>query len=234
MKEMWEQAFLAPVQLLVRQTLDILPNIIAMGALLLIGWSTAWVTSHLVGRLLRIIGLDRLCDRLGVVTALLRGGIKADPSHLLSRITYWTIVICSSIAALGALNVALINQAAHSFLAYVPRLVTAAVIGIAGYVMSNFASQTALIAAVNAGFPPARWVASGTGWGIRLLAAAMAMEQLGIAQHIVVVGFGITWGGLVLAASLAFGLGGKDLAKGFLDRRLAGYPRPMNEDVRHL
>jgi hypothetical protein len=194
----------------------------------------AWGTSHLIGRLLCVIGLDRLCDRLGIVTALLRGGIKTDPSHLLGRITYWAILIFASIAALGALNVAPINQAAHSFLAYVPRLVTAAVIGVAGYVMSNFASQAILIAAVNAGFPPARWVSSGTGWGIRLLAAAMAMEQLGIAQHIVVVGFGITWGGLVLAASLAFGLGGKDLAKGFLDRRLAGCPRPMNEDVRHL
>jgi hypothetical protein len=109
------------------------------------------------------------------------------------------------------------------------------VIGIIGYLVSNFVSQAVLIAAVNAGLPPARWIAAGTRWGIQLLTVAMALEQLGIAQHIVVVGFGITWGGLVLAAALALGLGGKDLAKDFLERRLAGHSRSqINEDLRHL
>ena len=87
-------------------------------------------------------------------------------------------------ASLGALKVAPINQAAHSLLAYVPHLITAAVIGIAGYLVSDFVSQAVLIAAVNAGLPPARWIAAGTRWGIQLLAVAMAFEQLGIAQHI--------------------------------------------------
>ena len=59
-------------------------------------------------------------------------------------------------------------------------------------------------------------------------------RQLGIAEHIVTVGFGITWGGVVLAAALAFGLGGKDLARSFLERRLAGpaYRQP-GDDVHH-
>lgn len=235
MKNLWEQAILGPVQLLGQQVLAILPNVFAMGILLLAGLVTAWASSHFIERLLRVIGLDRLCDRLGVAAALLRGGVKADPSYLIGRTTYWLIVIFASMASLSALNVAPINQAAHSLLAYVPHLVTAAVIGIAGYLISNFVSQAVLIAAVNAGLPPARWIAAGTRWGIQLLAVAMALEQLGIAQHIVVVGFGITWGGLVLATALALGLGGKDLAKEFLERRLAGRAQPqVNEDLRHL
>jgi uncharacterized membrane protein YdjX (TVP38/TMEM64 family) len=109
------------------------------------------------------------------------------------------------------------------------------VILLAGYFLSNFTSQAVLIAAVNAGLPPARLIASTARWGILLLAGAMALEQLGIAQHIVVVGFGITWGGVVLAAAIAFGLGGKDLAKEFLERRVAGRSRSdMTDDLRHL
>jgi hypothetical protein len=206
-----------------------------MSVLLLVGLAVAWGSGHSMERLLRVIGLDRLCDRLGIAAALLRRGMKADPSHLIGRTTYWLIVIFASMASLSALNVAPINQAASSLLAYVPHLVTAAVIGIAGYLVSNFVAQAVLIAAVNAGLPPARWIAAGTRWGIQLLAVAMALEQLGIAQHIVVVGFGITWGGLILAAALALGLGGKDLAKEFLERRLAGRSHTqVNEDLRHL
>lgn len=231
----WEHTLLGPVAALGERVFAILPNVLAMMILLLVGLGIAWGMGNLTERLLRVIGLDRLCDRIGIAAALLRGGIKADPSYVIGRITYWLIVIFAATASLGALDVAPINEAAHSLLSYIPHLVTASVIGIIGYLVSNFMSQAVLIAAVNAGLPPARWIAAGTRWGIQLLTVAMALEQLGIAQHIVVVGFGITWGGLVLAAALALGLGGKDLAKDFLERRLAGHSRSqINEDLRHL
>lgn len=235
MTSSWEHTLLGPVTALGERVFAILPNVLAMLILLLAGLGAAWGMGHLMERLLRVIGLDRLCDRIGIAAALLRGGIKADPSYIIGRVTYWLIVIFATTASLGALDVAPINEAARSLLSYIPHLVTAAVIGIIGYLVSNFLSQAVLIAAVNAGLPPARWIAAGTRWGIQLLTVAMAFEQLGIAQHIVVVGFGITWGGLVLAAALALGLGGKDLAKDFLERRLAGHSRSqINEDLRHL
>jgi hypothetical protein len=63
----------------------------------------------------------------------------------------------------------------------------------------------------------------------------MALEQLGIAQHIVVVGFGILLGGVMMAAAIAFGLGAKDLAKDYLERRLSHGPRERApDDLRHL
>ncbi len=234
MNDLIEQALLAPLELLGRHLLEVLPNLVAMGILLLGGLLAAWLSNVSVERLLRVIGLDHLSNRLGVTTALLRAGIKTDPSRLIGRTLYWAVVLFASIAALSALNLAPINQFAHSMLAYVPHLVTAGVILLAGYVCSNFASQAILIAAVNAGLPPARLIANCSRWGLQLLAGAMALEQLGIAQHIVVVGFGITWGGIVLAAAIAFGFGATDLAKEFLDRRVVRRNRSGEmDDLRH-
>jgi hypothetical protein len=235
MTSSWEQTLLGPVADLAGYILAIVPHLLSMLILLLAGLGVAWGIGHLMERLLRVIGLDRICGRIGLAAVLLRGGMKADPSHIIGRITYWLIVMLAIAASLGALNVTPINEAARSLLSYLPHVITAAVIGIAGYLISNFASQAVLIAAVNAGIPPAQWVAVGTRWGIQLLAIAMALEQLGIARHIVVVGFGISWGGLVLAAALALGLGGQELAKEFLERRLGRYSRAqINEDLRHL
>jgi hypothetical protein len=220
MNEFINQALLGPLELLGRQVLTELPYVLAMGIILLGGFCTAWVFGSFAERLFRMLGFDHLCDRLGVNAALLRGGVKTDPSRLIGRGIYWTVIVLASIAALGALNLTPINQFAQSLLAYVPHLITATVILLAGYFLSNFISQAVLIAAVNAGLPPARLIAACSRWGIQVLAGAMALEQLGIAQHIVVVGFGITWGGIVLAGAIAFGLGAADLAKGFLERRL--------------
>lgn len=234
MKEFWETALWGPLQALGTKVLAWLPNVLAMVLILAAGLVIAWGVGHLVERLLRVVGLDRLCNRLGTNAALARGGVKADLSHLIGRAGYWVVLVFAIMGALGALNLQPINQFAQSLLAYVPRLFTAALILMSGYLLSNFVSQAMLIAAVNAGLPPARALAACSRWGVQLVAIAMALEQLGIAQNIVVVGFGIAFGGVVLAAALAFGLGAKDLAKEFLERQFGRNGSRSKDDLTHL
>ncbi|HEV8293469.1 MAG TPA: hypothetical protein VGP94_16140, partial [Tepidisphaeraceae bacterium] len=235
MNEFWEKALLAPLAMLGGKVLALLPNLLAMAIILTAGFIIAWAASVVIEHLLRVVGLDHLSNRIGISAALTRGGVKSDMSHLSGRAAYWIVVLFAAIAALAALDLQPINRFAESFLAYIPHLLTAAVIMVAGYLLSNFVSQAVLIAAVNAGLPPARAVAAFSRWGVQLVAIAMGLEQLGIAEHIVVVGFGITLGGVVLAAAIAFGLGAKDLAKDFLERRLSDrYSDRPPDDLRHL
>ena len=236
MKEFIDTALLAPLAALGSELLAWSPNLLAMAIIVSMGWLTASVMGVVMERLLGVIGLDHLSNRLGATAALARGGVKTDPSRLIGQAVYWLILLFAVIAGLGALNMQPINRFASSLLAYIPYLFTALLILVAGYLLSNFLAQAVLIAAVNSGLPPARTVAAFSRWGVQLVAAAMAMEQLGIAQHIVVVGFGITLGGVVLAGAIAFGLGAKDLAKEFLERRLSDRlrDRPPPDDLRHL
>jgi len=228
-----EQAVMAPLKLLAGYAAAIFPNLVAMGILLLAGLLVARVLSLLAERLLRVLSFDQLCNRLGVTNALQRAGVKTDPSRFIGRGLHWIVVLVTSVAAVSALNLTPVNHIAQSLLAYVPRLITASIMLLAGYVVSNFASQAILIAAVNAGLAPARLLASCSRWGLQLLAVAMALEQLGIAEQIVVVGFGITWGGLVLAAAIAFGFGATDLAKTFLEKKFLPTRTDMPDDLRH-
>lgn len=145
--------------------LAVLPSLLAMSIIFFAGLVVAWTASQALERLLRVVGLDRLFDRLGVTGALLRGGVKTDPSRLVGQAAYWLVMIFATVAALGALNLQPINDFAKSFLAYVPHLVTAGLILVAGWLLSNFVSQAVLIAAVNAGLPPARLVATCSRWG---------------------------------------------------------------------
>ena len=154
MREFWETALLAPLISLSERTLALLPNVLAMLIILLLGWALAWGVGLAMERVLRIVGLDRLSNRLGATRALLRGGVKADPSHLIGRTTYWLLLAFAVISALTALNLQPINEFAHSLLAYIPYLLTAATILVVGYLLSNFVGQAVLITAVNAGPVP--------------------------------------------------------------------------------
>ena len=138
MKEFFEKGLLDPLELMARQVLAVLPSLLAMSIIFFAGLVVAWTASQALERLLRVVGLDRLFDRLGVTGALLRGGVKTDPSRLVGQAAYWLVMIFATVAALGALNLQPINDFAKSFLAYVPHLVTAGLILVAGWLLSDW------------------------------------------------------------------------------------------------
>ncbi len=235
MNEFLTTTLLEPLDVVARRVLAVLPNVLAMSFFLLGGLVLAWAVGTGLERTLRVVGLDRLSDRVGITAAMLRGGVKTDPSRIIGRVAYWMVLGLGAMAAVNVLQLQPINQVTQSFMAYIPHLITAFFIGMAGYLLSNFMSQAVLIAAVNASLPPARLLATCTRWGVLLVAGAMALEQLGIAQNVVVVGFGIIFGGIVMAATIAFGLGAKDLARTWLEDQFFGrsQSRPP-DDLRHL
>jgi hypothetical protein len=53
---------------------------------------------------------------------------------------------------------------------------------------------------------------------IWILTISMALEQVGLARQTVVAAFSIVFGAVMLAAAIAFGLGGRDLARQTLER----------------
>src|SRR5919197_936110 len=71
-------------------------------------------------------------------------------------------------------------------------------------------------------------------WAIVLFTVATALTHLGIGKEMVLVAFGITFGGLVLALALAFGIGGRHIAAQFLARRLRRESPPPQERLTHL
>lgn len=225
---------LEPLEMIAQRMMAILPNVLAMSLILIGGMLAAWGSRVLIERTVHLLGVDRLSDRLGFTMALLRGGVKVTPSRLLGQTSYWIVLGFASLAAIGALHVEAINHVSQALLSYIPYLLTACVIMLAGYVLSNFIARAVLIASVNAGLSPAKLLAACARWGLLLAAAAMALEQLGIAEHIVVVGFAITFGGIVLAATLACGLGAQDLAKQWLEAQFYGRTRwRIPDDLRH-
>jgi len=65
---------------------------------------------------------------------------------------------------------------------------------------------------------------------IVLLAVSMAFEELGIAENTILAAFSIVFGALMLGLAIAFGMGGRDLARQFLERRFAEERVPAKKE----
>ena len=99
--------------------------------------------------------------------------------------------------------------------------------------MSNFLGRATLIASVNAGVKFSRLLAKGVKIVVLLLACVMALEQLGIGRGTVIVAFTILFGGFVFALALSFGLGGKEIARQYLEGKFKGGTEEK-DDLTHI
>jgi hypothetical protein len=79
-----------------------------------------------------------------------------------------------------------------------------------------------LIGAVNMQIHSARLLSMALKWMVLLITVAMALDHLRISRNILFLAFGILFGGIVLAVSLACGLGARDAVARAIDRQLAG------------
>jgi hypothetical protein len=217
MGEIWSDAIKDTFSKFIGKVVTFLPNLLAMVTILIIGFLSAWVLKVLLFHFLKAIQFDKMSERWGLSHILSKGGLAYSPASLLSRFIYWVIVLITLILGVNALEVAATQNLIAQFFNYLPNLFAAVGILVIGYLIAIFSGQAVLIAAVNANLEVARLLSRAVRWFVIVLSMTMALYQLGIAEKVIMVAFTITFGGLVLALSVAFGWGGRDLAKEFLE-----------------
>jgi hypothetical protein len=218
--------FAQHVEPVLRRTLDELwvrmaafaPNVLAMVLILVAGAIVAGAVRIGLRLLLSALGFDGFAARVGLKTVLQRGGIDRAPSYVIALVLAWTVLAGFVILAIGALDLRIaLDLLSRAFL-YLPQVIVAFALLLFGLLIGAFLRRSVLIAAVNAGLPFARFLGAAVQAGIVAIAAAMALNHLGVAQQIIVAAFTIVFGGIVFALALAFGLGGQGLAREALDR----------------
>jgi hypothetical protein len=218
MAEVWKTAITDSLNRFVSKVITFLPNLLAMVTILAIGFLMAWLIKRLLTHFLKAVQFDRVGERWGVVHLLIKGGLTYSPTNLISRFFYWVIIVITLILGINSLEVAATQNFIAQFFTYLPHLFAALFILVVGYLIAVFLAQATLIAAVNAQIESARLLSRTVRWFIIVLSMTMAIYHLGIAETVIVVAFTIILGGIVLALAIAFGWGGRDLAKDFLEK----------------
>jgi hypothetical protein len=230
MREAWSDALVTSFREVMERLSHVAPRLLAMLTLMVLGWAVAAVARRLAVRICRMVDVDTRCARWGLTTGLTRGGIQQPPSLLVGRLAFWTIFLVALLMAVEALEMPATAGLAAGVVRFLPNLIIAALVWMAGWLLANFMAQAVLIAAVNAQVALAPLIAGAVRWLVLIFAGAAALTQLGIAREMVLLTFGIAFAGTVLALALAFGLGGKDLAREILESRL----RKQDRDDDHL
>jgi len=220
---------------IVQHVAEFVPGALALLTLLIGAAVLSVLARVLILRLLASIDFDRRAEQwgLGVLTRWPSG---RSPSIVVARSAQWTILVLGLLVALTALDAAVPSRFTVSMFEYAPNLIAAAIVLALGAMFAQFLGRAVLISAVNMQIQSARALSLTARWLVLIVAVSMAIEQLKVGRQILVLAFGILFGGIVLAASLAIGLGARDAVGRAIDRELrkVAQPREPVDRVEHV
>jgi Conserved TM helix len=212
-----------------RDVAHYLPRLIVLLVIALIGWVIAYLLKLLARSLLRLTKFSKLSENAGA-TQLLHQAALPSSSELVSRFVFWVAWVGFVLMGLNVLGIAGLQDYISEFFFYLPRLFVAMVILFFGLVAASFFSRAALLAAVNANLRSSRTLSIAVRIIIIIFAISMVFEVLGVAQQTVLIAFGAVFGAAMLGLAIAFGIGGQDLARRFLEKKLAPHNKEERED----
>jgi hypothetical protein len=229
-----QKIIIEPVKKSLENIIVFLPNILTSFLLFILGIGVSLLVKVILERFFKAIGLDRFSASFGFHELLKKGGIKDSLSVLLAKFTGGMIFLIFTLLSMKALEIMIVEKLIEKFLFYLPNIVIALLILVLGWLFGNFLGRAVLIAAVNAGMKFSRFMATFVKYLILILAVTMALEHVGIGKETVEITFAVLFSGMVFAVSLAFGLGGKDIAKKYLEKKIGGEQEQNHDGINHL
>jgi hypothetical protein len=229
MREMIISELSQAVHDLARGFAHYLPRLIVMLVIGLAGWLLAYAVKVILRSILRLIKFDRLAENAGASQLLSKAALP-PATEMLSRFVFWVTwfgCLLLGVSVLGILG--LQEQIARLFL-FLPRLFAAVMILFFGLFAAAFSARAALLAAVNANVPSPRLLSLAVRSIIMVFVLSVVFEELGVAEQTMLLAFGIAFGALMLGLAIAFGVGGRDLARRFLEEKFVRVKKEPDED----
>lgn len=228
-----------PATDMLNQVLDLMPKIFAAGVVLAFFYVAGKFVSEFITNILTNIGFNNLLQWLGIAspgtTEIGTSGesfgaepielgmgteqptmIQTEPtmdsktpSELVGLLALVGIMLVATLTAVDILGIPALEDVVRVVLAIAGQVLIGVVIFAIGLYLANLAFNLILAS----GTTQSRFLAQSARVAILTLVGAMALNRMGIAPNIVNLAFGLILGGIAVAIALAFGLGGREVAK---------------------
>ena len=194
-----------------------LPQLIGAIIVFVVGWFISVWIGKLVAEVLKRIRFDRIFEQSKWEHALQRAEFKTKMSDFIGGIIKWILVIVFLLATVEVLGLNQFASFLKSVVAWLPNLVVATAIFVVAVILADFSEKLVKAIVGKMDVSHTKFAGSIVKWAIWIFAILAILSQLGVAANIIstlIQGFVAL---LVISSGLAFGLGGKDVAREILE-----------------
>lgn len=200
------EAISAPATNMLNTLLEAIPAIFGAMVVLAITYFIAQLVSGLVTNLLTSIGFNRVLSLIGLGGEPVEG--RQTPAEVVGYLILIGLMLFATIEAADLLGFTLVAVLVADFLSFAGQIILGIIILGIGLYLANVARNVILDTAG----AQANLLSQAARLAIIILTVAMGLRQMGIANDIVNLAFGLLLGAIAVAVALAFGLGARDIA----------------------
>ena len=190
-----------------------LPNFLGGLIILVIGLLIGGIVKHILTSLFTFLRIESLLEK----ARLFKKAEVKIWEEVLIEILKWALIIVFLIPALEVWGLSRATVFLNQFLLYLPNVIVAVVIAFVGLLAANLVSDLVRHSVKSMGSTSANSLAVFSRGAITFFTVLIVLNQLGVAQDLIRILFTGIVAMLALAGGLAFGLGGRDLAKELLE-----------------
>ena len=191
-----------PAKHMLESLFDAIPNIIAAGIILTVFLFGGRFVSQMIGDLLNNMNLDKTAQSLGISSMI---GEGYSLSGIISKVVYFYIAFFGVTTAIEKLEFSGLTEILYSVMGLTGKILLGMVI----LVIGNKISQMVGTYFAKSDAPAMSSIGRFATLGLFL---AISLRQMGLADDIVNLAFGLTLGAVAVAFALSFGLGGREAA----------------------
>lgn len=216
-------ALTQPLSRLFDMLIGMVPRLISAALVVGVALFVGRALANLVSAMLAGAGLDRLPARIGAAAAGATRVAGRTPSEWVGAAVMAGLVLVAIAQGTEILGLPVLTEIVATLGAALARLAVAAILLVAGVLIASMAAR-----AIEAGsLPNARAVAWTARGAILFFTGALALRQAGLPAEIVAIAFGAVVGAVAVAAAVAFGIGGRQVAARALERAAASFESPQ-------
>lgn len=220
----WSAALQESFQASFKLFMTFLPKTIGALMLLGLGILLGKLVEAGLGRILNIIGVDRLLSGTGILALLQKTGSKKTISQVVGLLGFWVVFLLFLISATEALNLAFLSEILTALVHYLPKIGMATLILVLGLLATNFARDLIALACDSSGIRQGTIIAQTVYVAATLLVLVTAINELGIDTSLLNQIIVLVVAGLIAGAALSFGFGSRSAVRNLI---AAHYIQPI-------
>lgn len=210
-------AFFIPLQSFWQGSIVFLPKLVKALIILVVGWFLAFLIGKLIFEIFRRIKLDSIFDRMKWNEALSKADLKMTVSEFIGSFVKWVLIVVFLVMAVEVLGGIQFSYTLSGLINWLPNLLVAVAIFIVAAIFADFAEKLSIAVVSKMNVRQAKVLGLIVRYSIWIVALFAILSELGVASDIVKILMGGLVALIVLSGAIAFGLGGKDMAKEILE-----------------
>lgn len=204
---------------LITDFMSVIPNLVKALIIFIIGYMIAKIIANVIKKTLKLVGIDKLGDKLNEIDIVQDNNIEVVPSTIFSKIFYYIILLLITVLATDILQVEAVSKLMSDLVAYMPNVLVAIILLGIGLLVADAIKGIVQTACESFNIPSAKLIGNVAFFLILIVVLVSALSQLGIETDFMITVITIILGGIVLAFSLGYGLASKGTMSNFLASR---------------